>query len=207
MTLLSSLLLSLILTIVLTPLFNHMAMRLNLYDVPDARKIHTRPVPRIGGLAIAIGAFASIVLWAPLGDMLRAYLLGASILVVVGLVDDWKGLDFKVKFIGQLVAALIYLMPRISRAIAVGYPHHITQRGNYRQEVFADANDYNHYLRWLAQSAEKCGLEIWAYCLMPNHLVGVPRQADSLSRTFHTVHMKYARYFNSKRNAVGHLWE
>lgn len=107
MTLLSSLLLSLILTIVLTPVFNHMAMRLNLYDVPDARKIHTRPVPRIGGLAIAIGAFASIVLWAPLGDMLRAYLLGASILVVVGLVDDWKGLDFKVKFIGQLVAALI----------------------------------------------------------------------------------------------------
>lgn len=100
-------------------------------------------------------------------------------------------------------------MPRISRAIAVGYPHHITQRGNYRQAVFVEANDYNHYLHWLAQFAVKYGLEIWAYCLMPNHvhLVGVPRQADSLSRTLHTVHMQYARYFNSKRNAVGHLWQ
>jgi UDP-GlcNAc:undecaprenyl-phosphate GlcNAc-1-phosphate transferase len=107
MTLLSSLLLSLILTIVLTPVFSRLAMRLNLYDVPDARKVHQWPVPRIGGLAIAIGAFASIVLWAPLGNMLRAYLLGASILVAVGIVDDWKGLDFRAKFIGQLAAALI----------------------------------------------------------------------------------------------------
>jgi putative transposase len=100
-------------------------------------------------------------------------------------------------------------MPRISRAIAVGYPHHITQRGNYRQAVFAEAGDYSHYLHWLAQSAARCGLEIWAYCLMPNHvhLVGVPMQADSLSQTFRTVHMQYARYFNGKRNAVGHLWQ
>ena len=100
-------------------------------------------------------------------------------------------------------------MPRISRVIAVGYPHHITQRGNYRQAVFVEANDYTHYLHWLAQFALRCGLEIWAYCLMPNHvhLVGVPKRADSLSRTFHTVHMQYARYFNSKRNAVGHLWQ
>jgi putative transposase len=100
-------------------------------------------------------------------------------------------------------------MPRISRAIAVGYPHHITQRGNYRQPVFVEANDYTHYLHWLAESARKCGLEIWAYCLMPNHvhLVGVPRQADSLSRTFHTLHMQYARYFNGKSHAVGHLWQ
>jgi putative transposase len=100
-------------------------------------------------------------------------------------------------------------MPRISRAIAVDYPHHITQRGNYRQAVFVEANDYAHYLHWLTQFAPKCGLEIWAYCLMPNHihLIGVPRQADSLSRTLHTVHMQYARYFNGKRNEVGHLWQ
>ena len=100
-------------------------------------------------------------------------------------------------------------MPRISRVIAVGYPHHITQRGNYRQAVFVEANDYTHYLHWLAQFSFKFGMEIWAYCLMPNHvhLVGVPKRADSLSRTFHTVHMRYARYFNGKRNAVGHLWQ
>ena len=100
-------------------------------------------------------------------------------------------------------------MPRISRAIAVGYPHHITQRGNYRQTVFAEADDYAQYLDLLAQHAPQCNLEIWAYCLMPNHvhLVGVPQQQDSLSRTFHTVHMQYARYFNNKKNAVGHLWQ
>jgi putative transposase len=100
-------------------------------------------------------------------------------------------------------------MPRISRAIAVDYPHHITQRGNYRQAVFVEAQDYAQYLHWLTQYAPKCDLDIWAYCLMPNHIhfVGVPHRHDSLSRTFHAVHMQYARYFNSKRKAVGHLWQ
>ena len=62
-------------------------------------------------------------------------------------------------------------MPRISRVIAVGYPHHITQRGNYRQAVFVEANDYTHYLRCLAKFSFKFGMEIWAYCLMPNHVL------------------------------------
>lgn len=100
-------------------------------------------------------------------------------------------------------------MPRIARAIAAGYPHHVTQRGNYRQTVFSDAADYAKYLDFLSQYAPPCDLEIWAYCLMPNHvhLVCVPQQPDSLARTLHTVHMKYARYFNSKRDAIGHLWQ
>ncbi len=100
-------------------------------------------------------------------------------------------------------------MPRISRAIAIGYPHHVTQRGNYRQTVFAGTDDYTQYLDFLAQYAPQCDLDIWAYCLMPNHvhMVCVPKQPDSLSRTLHTVHMKYARYFNNKRSAVGHLWQ
>jgi putative transposase len=96
----------------------------------------------------------------------------------------------------------------MSRAIAVGYPHHITQRGNYRQSVFSDADDYAHYLKWLALYARKYGLEIWAYCLMPNHVhfVGVPAAADSLARTFNTVHMQYAQYYNQKRQAKGHTY-
>ena len=100
-------------------------------------------------------------------------------------------------------------MPRISRAIAVGYPHHVTQRGNYRQTVFEEAADYLQYLNFLVQYASLYDLEIWAYCLMPNHvhLVCVPMQLDSLARTLHTVHMKYARYFNKKRDSVGHLWQ
>jgi putative transposase len=97
----------------------------------------------------------------------------------------------------------------MSRAIAVGYPHHVTQRGNYRQTVFAEAEDYAQYLDFLAQYAPKCDLQIWAYCLMPNHvhIVCVPQHPDSLSRTLHTVHMKYALYFNKKREVIGHLWQ
>jgi putative transposase len=100
-------------------------------------------------------------------------------------------------------------MPRISRAIAIGYPHHITQRGNYRQVVFTDADDYSQYLKWLGQCASKYGLEIWAYCLMPNHVhfIGVPNADDSLSRTFNTAHMQYAQYYNRKRDTKGHLWQ
>jgi putative transposase len=100
-------------------------------------------------------------------------------------------------------------MPRISRAVAVGYPHHITQRGNYRQTVFAVAEDYRRYLAWLAQYAGQNNLEIWAYCLMPNHvhIVGVPRTDDALASVFRTVHMQYSQYYNRKNNAVGHLWQ
>jgi len=107
------------------------------------------------------------------------------------------------------LGAYNFFMPRISRAIAVGYPHHVTQRGNYRQTVFAAAEDYAQYLDFLAQYAPQSDLEIWAYCLMPNHvhLVCVPQQPDSLSRALHTVHMKYAQYFNKKRDTVGHLWQ
>ncbi len=100
-------------------------------------------------------------------------------------------------------------MPRISRAIAVGYPHHITQRGNYRQTVFAAAEDYARYLELLIHYSRRHNLEIWAYCLMPNHvhIVGVPGAEDSLASVFRTVHMLYSQYFNHKANAVGHLWQ
>jgi putative transposase len=100
-------------------------------------------------------------------------------------------------------------MPRISRSVAVGYPHHITQRGNYRQTVFGHSDDYAYYLRRLSQYSRKYGLEIWAYCLMPNHVhfVGVPGATDSLARSFNTVHMQYAQYYNQKNEIKGHLWQ
>jgi len=100
-------------------------------------------------------------------------------------------------------------MPRISRAIAVGYPHHITQRGNYRQTVFSEADDYARYLELLALYSRRHNLDIWAYCLMPNHvhIVGVPGAEDSLASVFRTVHMMYSQHFNHKANAVGHLWQ
>lgn len=100
-------------------------------------------------------------------------------------------------------------MPRIARAIAVGCPHHITQRGNHRQAVFAGEEDYARFLEILVRSAPQNDFEIWAYSLMPNHihLVGVPQRQDSLARTFHAVQMLYARYVNAKRGTGGHLWQ
>lgn len=100
-------------------------------------------------------------------------------------------------------------MPRVSRAVAIGHPHHITQRGNYRQTVFAEKGDYVRYLELLADFCPKYDLDIWAYCLMPNHIhmVAVPGRQESLARLFNTVHMLYAQYFNRKRDATGHLWQ
>ncbi|TAN41610.1 MAG: transposase [Nitrospirae bacterium] len=100
-------------------------------------------------------------------------------------------------------------MPRISRAVAVGYPHHITQRGNYRQDVFQSDEDYKQYLQWLKKYSDKYALKIWAYCLMSNHVhyVAVPLNDDSLAKTFNTLHMMYSRYFNQKSGGNGHLWQ
>lgn len=100
-------------------------------------------------------------------------------------------------------------MPRISRPVAVGYPHHITQRGNYRQTVFESDDDYLQYLQWLQQYSRKYSLKIWAYCLMSNHVhfIAVPMENASLAKTFHVLHMRYSQYINQNRGAVGHLWQ
>lgn len=100
-------------------------------------------------------------------------------------------------------------MPRIARAVATGYPHHITQRGNYQQHVFEAEEDYIQYLHWLKEYSRKYSLKIWAYCLMNNHVhfVCVPMENDSLAKTFNTLHMRYSQYFNKKKRALGHLWQ
>jgi len=100
-------------------------------------------------------------------------------------------------------------MPRIARAVAVGFPHHITQRGNYRQSVFQSDEDYLQYREWLTQYSKKYGLKIWAYCLMSNHVhyIAVPMEEDALARTFNTVHMRYSQHANTRQNNRGHLWQ
>lgn len=100
-------------------------------------------------------------------------------------------------------------MPRIARVVAKGHPHHVTQRGNYRQLVFEEDSDYLQYLEWLKDYGNKYSLKIWAYCLMSNHVhfVCVPEQEDSLARTFNSLHMRYSQYFNQKKRLKGHLWQ
>ena len=100
-------------------------------------------------------------------------------------------------------------MPRIARAVAVGFPHHVTQRGNYRQTVFQNDEDYLQYIEWLKQYSKKYTLNIWAYCLMSNHVhfIVVPMEADSLGKTYNTLHMRYSQHANMKHDSRGHLWQ
>lgn len=61
-------------------------------------------------------------------------------------------------------------MARLARAVAPGVPHHITQRGNRRQQVFFNVEDYGAYIAGLAAYAQAEAVEVLAYCLMPNHV-------------------------------------
>ena len=100
-------------------------------------------------------------------------------------------------------------MPRIARVVVPMLPHHVTQRGNRRADVFFDDDDRRRYLFFLARYAERHGLAIWAYCLMPNHVhfVAVPSAAESLGRAFRDAHQAYATWLNRKMHERGHLWQ
>jgi UDP-GlcNAc:undecaprenyl-phosphate GlcNAc-1-phosphate transferase len=109
MILLSTLLLSIFVTMALIPVFSRFAVRLHALDVPDWRKVHSQPIPRIGGLAMAIGTVVSALLWIQSASFVQGYLIGASIIVLVGLLDDIKGIDYRAKFAGQAAAALVMI--------------------------------------------------------------------------------------------------
>lgn len=100
-------------------------------------------------------------------------------------------------------------MPRIARVVEIGMPHHITQRGNYRQKVFEKKEDFQKYISWINEYSEKYGLSILAYCLMTNHVhfIAIPDKKESMSLAFNMAHMRYAQYINKKKKACGHLWQ
>ena len=89
-------------------------------------------------------------------------------------------------------------MPRLARVVAPDVPHHITHRGNRREPVFFTARDRRLYKDLLAQYARTFGLEIWAYCLMTNHihLIATARFLDSLAKTMCCAQGQFARYQN-----------
>ena len=100
-------------------------------------------------------------------------------------------------------------MARLGRMVLPGIPHHVTQRGNRRERTFFEEGDYALYLDLLAEAAGRHGVEIWSYCLMPNHvhIIVVPRDADALGRTFRHVHRHYTGYINARLRVTGHLWQ
>jgi putative transposase len=100
-------------------------------------------------------------------------------------------------------------MARLARSTIIGYPHQITQRGNYEQNVFEENADFQRYLSWLRECTDRYSIEIWAYCLMLNHVhfVCVPKAEGGLAHAFNTLHMRYAQYFHGKKGVTGHLWK
>ena len=85
----------------------------------------------------------------------------------------------------------------------------MTQRGNRRERVFFSDEDYQFYLSELSAAAKKAGSEIWAWCLMPNHvhLLIVPADADGLRLTVANAHRRYAARLNARNKWTGHLWQ
>jgi len=100
-------------------------------------------------------------------------------------------------------------MPRTARVVFPGVPHHVTQRGNRRQSTFFSVDDYATYLRIAAGVFAEAGVQVWAYCLMPNHvhLIATPPDEASLARAIGAAHVRYARHINRREGWSGYLWQ
>ncbi len=109
MSLFASFLIALFVTMVLIPPLMRVSGVLKLVDVPTPRKTHPAPIPRSGGIALTLGVLVSTVLWASLDPPFPHLFIGASIIVLFGVWDDRTGINYKLKFLGQLVAALVVI--------------------------------------------------------------------------------------------------
>lgn len=108
-----ALLVALVVSFLASPIVKNFAYKVGAIDVPkDARRMHKKPIPRLGGLAIFLGFMVSVILFVPIrGDReMQSILLGAVIIVVLGVVDDIMALPAMLKFVIQIVAALIPVM-------------------------------------------------------------------------------------------------
>jgi putative transposase len=100
-------------------------------------------------------------------------------------------------------------MGRIARVVTPCVPHHVTQRGNRRQKTFFSHEDYEAHVSLMAEWCAKLGVEVWAYCLMPNHvhLIAVPPKETALVRAVGEAHRRYSRMVNFREGWRGHLWQ
>jgi putative transposase len=95
------------------------------------------------------------------------------------------------------------------RAVIPLIPHHVTQRGGRRQDVFFTEGDRSVYMHLLTHYARRYDLELLAYTLMTNHVhhLVVPHEKDSLRWTFQVTHKRYSEYVNARHQWTGHLWQ
>jgi putative transposase len=100
-------------------------------------------------------------------------------------------------------------MARLARVVIPGHPHLVTQRGNGRARTFFGDDDYALYQDLLATHCAAASVEVWAWCLMPNHLhlILVPSDRDGLRRALARVHRAYAGIIQARRKRSGHFWQ
>jgi putative transposase len=100
-------------------------------------------------------------------------------------------------------------MSRLARMVVPGLPHHVTQRGNRREAIFFEDGDQQIYCDLLAEQARKFSVEVWAYCLMPNHvhLILTPHGEDGMSRALGEAHRRYTNFINARGRWTGHLFQ
>lgn len=97
------------LTMVLIPLLMRWAAPLGFLDYPEARKVHTTPVPRVGGIAMAVAVLLALLVWGATTRPIQALWVGIAILLAFGVWDDRRALRAAPKFAGQAIAALVMI--------------------------------------------------------------------------------------------------
>ena len=100
-------------------------------------------------------------------------------------------------------------MARLARVVLPGLPHHVTQRGNGRQQTFFNDVDYALYRDLLREHCARAGVAVWSWMLMPNHvhLVLVPSDEDGLRRALAPLHRGYAGRIHERMQRTGHFWQ
>ncbi len=100
-------------------------------------------------------------------------------------------------------------MTRLARVVIPGVPHHVTQRGNRRQQTFFQDEDYAAYLDLMAKECREQGVAVWAYCLMTEHidLIAVPNSEEGLRRAIGEAHRRYTRRVNFREKWRDYLWQ
>ena len=94
----------------MVPLVKKIAHHVNALDIPNKRKVHKNPIPRLGGLAIFSGFLFGYMVFCKNNDLMNSILIGSFIIIITGIIDDIKPLEAKVKLLGQVLATLVVVI-------------------------------------------------------------------------------------------------